>query len=56
VWNGQRFELRENVPRALWPCTYDETLSASGRSCDPADPDPFIGAGAEAAAPLSPKS
>jgi hypothetical protein len=56
VWNGQRFELRENVPRALWPCTYDETLSARGRSCDPADPDPFIGAGAEAAAPLSPKS
>lgn len=54
VWNGQGFELREKVPRALWPCTYDETLSASGRSCDPADPDPFVGADGEAAPAAKP--
>lgn len=42
VWNGQRFELRQKVPRALWPCTYDESFSPSGRSCDDKDPDPFI--------------
>ena len=42
VWNGSRFELRQTVPRTLWPCTYDESFSPSGRSCDPKDPDRFI--------------
>lgn len=41
VWNGERFELRNTVPRALWPCTYDDG-SPSGRSCLPRDPDPFV--------------
>lgn len=41
VWNGARFELRNTVPRALWPCTYDDG-SPSGRSCLQRDPDPFV--------------
>ncbi len=41
VWNGQRFDLRDTVPRALWPCTYDES-SPSGQSCLERDPDPFV--------------
>jgi hypothetical protein len=42
VWNGQRFELRRTVPRALWPCTHDAAFSPSGQSCRPDSPDPFI--------------
>jgi hypothetical protein len=42
VWNGQRFELRNAVPRALWPCTFDASFSPSGQSCLDRDPDPFI--------------
>ena len=42
VWNGQRFELRNTVPRALWPCTHDARFSPSGQSCLDRDPDPFI--------------
>lgn len=42
VWNGQRFDLRNTVPRALWPCTHDARFSPSGQSCLDRDPDPFI--------------
>lgn len=42
VWDGQRFDLRQTVPRALWPCTNDAALSPSGQSCQPGSPDPFI--------------
>lgn len=42
VWNGQRFDLRNTVPRALWPCTHDARFSPSGQSCLERDPDPFI--------------
>ena len=42
VWNGQRFDLRNTVPRALWPCTFDASFSPSGQSCLDRDPDPFI--------------
>lgn len=42
VWNGQRFDLRNTVPRALWPCTHDASFSPSGQSCLDRDPDPFI--------------
>jgi hypothetical protein len=42
VWNGKRFELRETVPRALWPCTRDARFSPSGQSCLANDPDRFI--------------
>jgi hypothetical protein len=42
VWNGQRFDLRDRVERKLWPCTFDDSISASGRSCLTEDPDPFI--------------
>lgn len=42
VWNGQRFDLRDTVPRALWPCTHDAGFSPSGQSCLDRDPDPFI--------------
>lgn len=42
VWNGQRFDLRETVPRALWPCTRDARFSPSGQSCLEQDPDRFI--------------
>lgn len=41
VWNGQRFDLRNTVPRALWPCTYDDS-APSGQSCLERDPDPFV--------------
>lgn len=41
VWNGQRFDLRNTVPRTLWPCTYDDS-APSGQSCLDRDPDPFI--------------
>ncbi|NOT88291.1 MAG: hypothetical protein HOP03_08905 [Lysobacter sp.] len=41
VWNGQRFDLRNSVPRALWPCTYDDS-APSGQSCLERDPDPFV--------------
>lgn len=41
VWNGLRFDLRNAVPRALWPCTYDDS-APSGQSCLQRDPDPFI--------------
>lgn len=42
VWNGQRFDLRNTVPRELWPCTHDARFSPSGQSCLDRDPDPFI--------------
>lgn len=42
VWNGQRFDLRNTVPRAQWPCTNDASFSPSGQSCLDSDPDPFI--------------
>jgi hypothetical protein len=42
VWNGQRFDLRNSVPRALWPCTNDADFSPSGQSCLERDPDPFV--------------
>jgi hypothetical protein len=41
VWNGQRFDLRNTVPRALWPCTYDDS-APSGQSCLERDSDPFV--------------
>jgi hypothetical protein len=41
VWNGERFDLRGTVPRALWPCTYDGS-APSGQSCLERDPDPFV--------------
>lgn len=42
VWDGRRFDLRQTVPRALWPCTHDAAFSPSGQSCHPDSPDPFI--------------
>jgi hypothetical protein len=42
VWDGRRFDLRQSVPRALWPCTNDAAFSPSGQSCHPDSPDPFI--------------
>jgi hypothetical protein len=42
VWDGRRFQLRQTVPRALWPCTNDAAFSPSGQSCHPDSPDPFI--------------
>jgi hypothetical protein len=42
VWNGSRFDLRQTVPRALWPCTYDESFSPSGQSCDSEYSDRFV--------------
>lgn len=42
VWDGHRFDLRQTVPRAQWPCTHDAAFSPSGQSCHPDSPDPFI--------------
>lgn len=41
VWNGERFDLRNTVPRTQWPCTYDDS-GPSGQSCLERDPDPFV--------------
>jgi hypothetical protein len=41
IWNGERFDLRNTVPRTLWPCTYDDS-GPSGQSCLERDPDPFV--------------
>jgi hypothetical protein len=42
VWDGKRFELRDKVQRALWPCQTDRRIPSSADSCYPGDPDPFI--------------
>jgi hypothetical protein len=42
VWNGRDFELRQTVPRALWPCRHDQSFHPSGQSCDSEYPDRFV--------------
>lgn len=46
VWTGDRFELREKVARALWPC---DPVAPGDRACGgfpDSGPDPFVTAGA----------
>lgn len=48
VWNGERFEPRDTVPRAVWPC---DPVAPGDPSCGgyaDAGRDPFIVAGASA--------
>lgn len=45
VWNGTRYELREKVPSALWPCPPYRTQAGEVEDCRPADKrrqDPFV--------------
>lgn len=45
VWTGDRFELREKVARALWPC---DPVAPGDRACGgfpDSGPDPFVTAG-----------
>lgn len=40
VWNGERFDQRKTVPRALWPCRAEgRTVSCPSRTVDG---DPFV--------------
>lgn len=48
VWNGERFEPRDTVPRAVWPCDPVAPGDASCGGYADAGRDPFIVAGASA--------
>jgi len=48
VWNGERFEPRDNVPRAVWPCDPVAPGDASCGAYADAGRDPFIVVGASA--------
>lgn len=48
VWNGERFEPRDTVPRAVWPCDPVAPGDASCGAYADAGRDPFIVVGASA--------
>lgn len=48
VWNGERFEPRDTVPRAVWPCDPVAPGDASCGAYADAGLDPFIVVGASA--------